>query len=166
MLNRKTNLFRTVTLTVAMLMVTASAWAQAVTMPITAVGGPMTVLDPGRVWVDEDMIVHLRGRVFTYENTGDLTGTSTVTLNLNFHMITGDGDCSGTHTFVGTLFGVPGGHSGRFADSDMIGFVFANEGVGQGFYGGARVRVKTVTSGVLFVPGSLISGTALFPNGT
>ena len=163
MLYRKTTFLVGMALTAAMLMVTATASAQATEVSVSGGQTTVGVLDPGTSWVDAEGITHVRGLTLEVAFTGDLVGTVIQHLNYNIDQF-GNGDLHGSASFTGTLFGVAGALSGRFA-GDLSGGVFSVESIGAGTIGGAKAHSRVITTGVLGSGVATYDGTVRFPHG-
>ncbi len=164
MLYRKTNILAGMTLTAAVLMVTAIAWAQATEVEVC--GGQMTVgvIDPGKSWVDDEGITHVRGVILEVAFSGDLEGFVIQHLNYNIDPF-GDGDLYGSAEFEGTLEGVGAGElAGRFA-GDITGGVFSADSVGHGTLADNQAHSRVTTTGVLGSGVATYTGRILFPQG-
>ncbi len=163
MLYRKTNILVGVTLTAAVLLVTAIAWAQATEVPVS--GGQTTdgIIDPGTSWVDDEGITHVRGVILEVSFSGDIEGSAIQGLKYNIDPF-GNGDLHGTAVFVGTIFGDEAMLDGRFA-GDISGGVFSADSVGHGTIGGAQAQSRLTTTGVLGSGVATYDGTILFPQG-
>ncbi len=163
MFNRTTTFLVGMALAVAMLTVPATASAQATEVSVSGGQTTVGVIDPGREWVDTEGITHVRGLVLRVAFTGDLEGE--VIQNLSYNMDPfGNGDLHGSADFTGTLFGVAGALSGRFA-GDISGGVFTVESVGAGTIGGAKAHSRVTTTGVLGSGVATYDGTIRFPQG-
>ncbi|MCH8274092.1 MAG: hypothetical protein IH851_04820 [Armatimonadetes bacterium] len=164
MVYRKTNFHMSITLAAAMLLVTATASFQATTVPVAGDQFTLAVLDPGRSWVDEEGITHVRGLILEVAFIGDLVGTVIQHLNYNIDPF-GDGDLHGSAEFDGALIGVGAGALvGRFA-GDISGGVFTVESIGRGTLGGARAHSRVTTTGVLGSGVAMYTGIVRFPQG-
>jgi len=163
MLYRKTNILVSMTLTAAVLLVTGTASGAAIEMPVA--GGQTTagVLDPGRSWVDDEGILHVRGLILVVSFTGDIEGSAIQGLNYNIDPF-GNGDLHGTAVFVGTVFGDEAALEGRFA-GDISGGVFSADSIGHGTIGGAQAQSRLTTTGVLGSGVATYAGSILFPRG-
>ena len=163
MLQRKTNILTSITLTAAVLLVTGLASGAATEVAVS--GGQMTVavIDPGRSWVDGEGITHVRGVILEVTFSGDLEGTVTQHLNYNIDPA-GNGDLHGSAEFEGTLSGVAGELAGRFA-GDISAGVFSADSVGLGTIGGAKAQSRVTTTGVLGSGVATYTGRILFPQG-
>lgn len=163
MLYRKTNILASMTLTVAVLMVTGAALGAATEVAVS--GGQMTVgvLDPGISWIDEEGITHVRGLILCVSFSGDIDGDAIQALNYNMDAF-GNGDLHGTAVFVGTVFGDEAELEGRFA-GDISGGVFSADSIGHGTVGGAQAQSRLTTTGVLGSGIATYTGTFLFPQG-
>ena len=163
MLYRKTNILVGLTLTAAVLMITATASAQATEVKVS--GGQLTVgvIDPGTSWVDEDGTTHVRGVILRVSFSGDLVGIVIQHLNYNIDPF-GNGDLHGSAEFKGTLSGVAGELAGRFA-GDISGGVFTVESIGRGTIGDAKAHSRVTTTGVLGSGKARYTGTIRFPQG-
>lgn len=88
-----------------------SAVAQPTEIAIEAAECTVEIIEPGREWVDEDNIYHLRGRVTKNIKVSDyvlLNGIDIVEINLNLDLTDGSGDGFGSGTFQ------PDGMNGTF----------------------------------------------------
>ncbi len=162
MLYRKTNILVGMTLTAAMLLVTGTASARAIEVPVS--GGQLTVgvIDPGASWVDDEGITHVRGLILEVSFSGDIEGSAIQVLNFNMDP-DGNGDLHGTAVFVGTIFSDEAMLAGRFA-GDISGGVFSADSIGHGTIGGARAHSRLTTTGVLGSGVATYDGTILFPH--
>ena len=161
MLYRKTNILASMTLTLAVLMVTGAALGAATEVAVS--GGQMTVgvLDPGISWIDEEGITHVRGLILRVSFSGDIEGIAIQHLDYNIDPF-GNGDLHGSVEFEGTLFGVAAELTGRFA-GDISAGVFSAESIGHGTVGGAQAQSRLTTTGVLGSGVATYAGTFLFP---
>ena len=163
MLQPKTNILASMTLTVAVLMVTGAAAGAATEVAVS--GGQLTVgvIDPGTSWLDAEGITHVRGLILEVSFSGDIEGSAIQGLNYNIDPF-GNGDLHGTAVFVGTIFGGEAMLSGRFA-GDISGGVFSADSIGRGTIGGARAQSRLTTTGVLGSGVATYAGSILFPRG-
>jgi len=69
----------------------ASSHHTATRTPVAFTSTVIEVIDPGEEWVDEAGIYHLRGQVQIEEVTGDITGTATLTVNVDSQPL---GECT------------------------------------------------------------------------
>ena len=82
-------MLRTMSLAIAVLLLSGIAAGAGATKTYVsgAIPGGGTVVDPGRMWISSDGIVHLRGQVITnIPVTGDLVGTHTIVVNFDWNM--------------------------------------------------------------------------------
>ena len=163
MLYRKTNFLVGMILTAAMLLVTATASAQAEEVEVCGEQFTTGVIDPGTAWVDDEGITHVRGLILAVAFFGDIVGTATQHLDYNIDPF-GNGDLHGTAVFMGTIFGDEAMLSGRFA-GDISGGVFSADSIGHGTIGGAQAKSSLTTTGVLGSGVATYDGTILFPHG-
>ena len=163
MLYRKMNFLVGMIVTAAMLLVTATASAQATEAPVS--GGQLTVgvIDPGTTWVDEEGITHVRDLILEVSFSGDIEGSAIQSLNYNIDPF-GNGDLHGTAVFVGTIFGDAAMLAGRFAGG-IGGGVFLADSVGHGTIGGARAHSRLTTTGILGSGVATYAGIVHFPHG-
>ncbi len=120
-------------------------------------------VDPGRIWVDEDGVTHVRGQIVTGSFTGgDISGTVSGVQHVNVDA-TGNGDVFGSFTIEGTWAGLSGTFSGRFS-GEITGGPSAGEFVGQG--SGGFQGMKIMGSFADTAPGVLaLDGIILNPHG-
>ena len=113
--------------------------------------------DPGRVWLDDDFVLHVRGSGFIYEHEGDryCAGEAHVVVNLNVDLDEIDG---GWHRTFSAHFTNP--HPLMPDATD----IWAGRFVGRGFgeldgwqirgQGIERTHVLVESTGFVFQPGS------------
>jgi hypothetical protein len=78
------------------------ALAKPTEIPIEAIECTVQIIEPGREWIDDEHVYHLRGRVVKNMKVADyalLNGTDTVLINLNLNLIDGSGDGFGSSVF-------------------------------------------------------------------
>lgn len=127
--------------------------------------------EPGRVWVDDDFVLHVRGSQWIYEHEGDryCAGEAHVVVNLNVDLATGEGNLWGTiHV---DLDGIDGGwhrtFSAHFTNPHPLmpeaTDIWAGRFTGHGFgeldgwqirgQGIERTHVLVESTGFVFQPG-------------
>jgi hypothetical protein len=102
----RTNILAGVVLLAAVLLITGIVWGKATKTPIA---GAMTVTvsgPPSRFWRDHQGVAHYRGLPAVLDFTsGDLVGTGSTVVNVNFDPATGNGDESGAAMLVNVTWG-------------------------------------------------------------
>ncbi len=176
MLYRKTNFLVGMTLIAAMLMVTGTASAQAEEVEVSG-GQTSEDIFAGISWIDEDGILHVRGRIICVELTGNLRGEAIQILDFNLNLATLEGDLHGSALFTGELFDdddvLIGAVelAGRFAGDIMrVGDdpffpLFSVESIAHGTVDGAQTHSRLTTTGILGSQVATYAGTLLFPHG-
>ncbi len=151
-----------------LLLSTGGVEAKATKTPFTHVSVAIDEGVPDKVWMDGDGILHIRGLTVTFDQIGDMAGTSIVVANINIDPLTGNGDISGSRVFVGTWdspWGVLSGtFEGRFSGTYTAGIIFAERvSHGSGGFEGLKEKatVRTIGPGV-----TLNEGIVLNPHGT
>ncbi len=118
---------------------------------------PLTIQDPGTMWVSGD-IVHVRDLVLVGPVSGDITGTITIVARLDVSQATGNGTTSGTFTITGTVGGWEGSFQGKF---DAGVFSDALVARGSGAFEGQILRGSLVqtapTSNVVRLTGTILN---------
>lgn len=163
MLQRKTNILKSITLAATVLLVTGIASGAASEEPVSGGQTTVAVIDPGTAWVDDQGVTHVRNLILEVSFSGDIEGSAIQGLNYNMDPY-GNGDLHGTAVFEGDIFGDEAMLSGRFA-GDISGGVFSADSIGHGTIGGARAQSRLTTTGVLGSGVASYSGRILFPQG-
>jgi hypothetical protein len=111
------------------------------------------IVDPGKVWIDEEGIQHIRDAVMEWEfltGEGDLVGSGWGIYNMNIDPLTGEGDTQGFH-YLDLSFGPLSGTFAGHADCVINGFVMAGDYIAHGDGGFEGMKLKM---GVTLVFGS------------
>ena len=131
----RTNILAGVVLLAAVLLITGIVWGKATKTPIA---GAMTVTvsgPPSRYWIDHQGVAHYRGLPAVFDFTsGDLVGTGSTVVNVNFDPATGTGDESGAAVFNVTWGGLNGTLEGR-QNGTYTGWVCTGTAVYHGVSG-------------------------------
>ena len=116
--------------------ITRPLFAAATTTPVSA-SGTLTITDPGKQWVTDDGIAHIRDQVQTGPVNGDLSGSIIVTGRSDLTVATQTGTGSGKFTITAT----GGTWEGRF-EGTFDGGVFSGKLVahGTGDFAGSLLR--------------------------
>lgn len=88
-----------------------SAVAEPTALEVEVVECTVEIIEPGREWIDEDLVYHLRGRIEKKAHVSDyafLNGIDIVEINLNLDLTDGSGDGFGSGNFQ------PDGMNGTF----------------------------------------------------
>jgi hypothetical protein len=89
------------------LLVSGAAWAQATETPVSGEVRNTVLTDPGKVWVDEEGVLHIRNESRRERYSGDIRGQQfkVESYNIDLDPVTGDEtgdlDYHGSFTFVG-----------------------------------------------------------------
>ncbi len=89
----RTKILAGMALLVGVVLTAGIVWAKATKTPVEG-SASLEVLDLGKLWVDEEGVLHIRGMLLSIETHGALSGTGTVVGNLNIDLATGNGDQS------------------------------------------------------------------------
>lgn len=109
-----------------------TAIAKPTAIEVEAAECTVEIIEPGREWIDEDNIYHLRGRVTKNIKVSDyplMNGTDIVEINLNVNMTDGSGDGFGSGAFY------PDGEDDMFRGvwtGEFNGFVLTGRVVSHG----------------------------------
>jgi hypothetical protein len=92
------------------LLVSGVAWAQATKMPVSGGVRNFVITDPGKIWVDEEGVKHIRNERRRERYTGDIQGRQFAieSLNIDIDPVTGEPlalDYHASFTFVGFVLG-------------------------------------------------------------
>ena len=119
----RTKILDGVVLLAAVLLVTGIVWAEATKTPIAGAQTVQVVGPPERDWVDDEGIEHYRGfpSVFVFVS-GDLDGTGSSVVNVNYDPATGNGDESGAATIDVTWGELSGTFEGHLTGTYAAGF--------------------------------------------
>ncbi len=151
----------------SLLLATTGVQAKATKTPFTHLAIVTAEGVPERMWMDEEGILHIRGLTVTFDQTGDMTGTSVVVANLNIDPSTGNGHMWGSRTFVGTWHSpwgdLSGTFEGRFTGTLTAGALFGKRvSHGSGGFEGMKEKATVYSIG----PGvSWNEGIILNPHG-
>ncbi len=134
--------------------------AQAMKTPFTATQTQTGSGMPERFWVDDDGVAHGRRHPFTFELTGDISGTASSTISWNIDLATGDGDLHGSVVLDVTWDGRSGTFVGRFSGTFTSWFSsWESVAHGTGVFEGMKMfRTGTPAGpGVWTVDGMILS---------
>jgi len=109
-----------------------SAGAVTERIPTSGVDVIVQLVDPGRVWVTEDGVQHVRGWTGSYETTDALYGTGSLLIvaNWNLDLTTGSGSLRGTMYYEFPSAG--GGFEGTW-NAKFSAFLWSGKSQGTGF---------------------------------
>ena len=116
--------------------VTRPLFAAATTTPVSA-SGTLTITDPGKQWVSDDGIGHIRDQVQTGPVSGDLSGSIMVTGRSDLTVATQTGTGSGKFTITATGGTWEGSFEGTFDGGVFSGKLVAH---GTGDFAGSLLR--------------------------
>ena len=118
----RTKILAGLVLLAAVVLITGIVWAEATQTPIA---GTLTVAmsgPPARYWVDDEGIEHYRGLPAVYNFlSGDLSGTGSSVVNVDFDPLTGNGHESGAATINVTWGELSGTFEGRLSGTYTYG---------------------------------------------
>lgn len=100
-------------------------------IPFSGVDTFIAQTDPGRQWVSDDGILHVRGSVSTYTSTSDsvyYAGEAVIVVNYNLDLATGNGQLWGTSHLSNGDGGFDGTWVGKF-----IAYSWEGKGQSKGF---------------------------------
>jgi hypothetical protein len=115
-----------------MVLVTGALWAQSVEIPGWGTQ-EFTIIDPGVQWVDDEGVIHIRGRVTTQDLVGEdvygipITGMGIVEENFNLDQATGIGDYVGSAHYDYNYGGLVGSLEGVTTGTTMTGIIWEGE---------------------------------------
>jgi hypothetical protein len=149
---------------VSMVCVTGVIWSQSIEIPIwgTQEGAE---IDPGVQWVDDEGILHIRGRVITVNSAGEdaygvpLTGTGIIVQNFNIDLVNGIGDYNGSAQYEYNYGDLVGSFEG-INTGMLTGLVWEGEynyPHGCGDFAGWKIRGTWV-----LLPGSVTTWEGIF----
>ena len=153
----RTKILAGVALLAAVLLITGIVWAEATKTPIA---GTMTVTVAGlpeQYWEDDEGIAHYRGLPSVYDFTsGALDGTGNSVVNVNFDLLTFNGDESGAATIDVTWGELSGTLEGRLTATYAYG-ISTGTAVYHGISGdfeGMKVMMNYTTDFTTGPPGT------------
>ncbi|MEN8152027.1 MAG: hypothetical protein ABFS86_19585 [Planctomycetota bacterium] len=142
----------TIAVVATLVLVAGVVWAASTN---TAVSGKIVSATgtTEKMWIDDDLVLHVRGYVGQETLTGDLAGTIYATGYMNMDLTTGNGDQGGKLRFEGTWKGLTGTFEGSWS-GPITGTFFDGKWVckGSGDFAGMILRVDNY--GWLTPPGA------------
>jgi len=151
-------------LTVMLVLGTASASAQATKTDFVAEEMLAPTGPPGKVWVSDDGVVHIRDLTVVGPVWGDLVGQLTVVANINQDGATGDGTAHGTAVLEVEWGDLSGTFEGR-SQWEYAGFLVTDGqfvGHGTGDFAGMHMQASFYNAEDGTTP---LIGTILEPHG-
>ena len=147
-----------------LLLVPSSVRAIATETPYHVTGTVLHIGNPVRIWVDDEGVRHVRGRLIMQALAGDFVGTRVANQSLNIEVSTGNGDGFGSFVETVEWQGLHGTFEGRLTIVSTGGsFVVTTEGHGTGDFEGMQNR--EVFSAAIGVPTFEGDGIVLNPHG-
>ena len=134
-------------------------FAAATTTPVSA-SGTLTITDPGKQWVSDNKIAHIRDQIQTGPVNGDLSGSITVMGRADVTVATQTGTGSGKFTITATGGTWEGSFEGRFDGGVFFGQLVAQ---GTSDFAGLVLRGIITQSGAN--RSYMLTGTILNPGG-
>jgi hypothetical protein len=150
-------------LTVMLILGTVSASAQATKTDFEAEELLFPIGSPGKIWVSDDGVQHIRDFPVAGPVWGDIDGQLTVVANINWDLATGDGTAYGTAVLDVEWNGLTGAFEGR-SQWKYAGFLISAGqfvGHGTGDFEGMHMRANFFNDG----DRTPLIGTILNPHG-
>lgn len=140
-----------------------AALAKGRSIPITATVDFATgTVVPGKEFVDDKGVLHVRGQINEAPITGDIQGTVRIVTNADVDLTNGSGRYRGKFVITGTFQGRTGTYSGKFRGKVIEGSFGPNDfaGRGRGGFEGSRIKGTAVPtplgSGVFTLTGRIV----------
>jgi hypothetical protein len=150
---------------------TAPVAATTTKIPFTCEEHLLAQTDPGTVWIDDGLVLHVRGAQYRYAHVGDplCAGVADVVVNLDLDLATSEGELWGTNHIASSVY--DGGYDttwhARFITTDPLApsatDIWIGRFVGHGYgelagwqtrgVGFERTHVLVMDDGYAFVPG-------------
>ncbi len=131
-MNKRRYLAGTILALVVTTLIMTTASARPTKVPVEAIECTVEIVDPGKEWVDEENIYHLRDRVVKNMKVSDyalLNGTDIVVINLNLNLKDGSGNGFGSAEFQPD--GVDGTFRGHWT-GDFSGGLLTGQAINHG----------------------------------
>lgn len=101
-----------------------------------------TLVDPGKEFVDDKGVLHVRGQINDAPITGDIEGTVRIVTDIDINLTDGSGRYRGKFVITGTFQGRTGTYSGKFSGKVIDGSFGPNDFAGRGRGGFKETRIK------------------------
>ncbi len=142
-------------LVVLLSLATTAVQARVTMTPAAWTSTPVEVIDPGKDWVDDEGVFHVRDRIVILRLEGDLVGTAEAVQNLNIDLATGDGNGWAITTVTAMWVTAPEGErrgtfEGRPSVTIRGGVMVSGTGMLHGSDGfeGLKAKISNVSQSV------------------